>query len=154
MKKKRFIMEAICALLLFFIIVFLGLQNSSKEKNLIKNLEETEMSAEEYFENLALTKSYKKENANNVIYTQRFGPDPGVMEYNGRIYVYMTDDIVEYDEAGAVKENTYGLIKTINCISSEDMVNWTDHGQWRLRERMVQQNGHPIHGRHVPLTRQ
>ncbi len=132
MKKKRFVTGGICILLLFFILGFFVIQNSSKEKNLIKNLEETEMSAEEYFENLALTKSYKKENAHNAIYTQRFGADPGVMEYNGRIYVYMTNDIVEYDKAGAVEENTYGSIQTINCISSEDMVNWTDHGAMEI----------------------
>ena len=132
MKKKRFVTGGIYALLLFVILVIFVIQNSSKEKNLIKNLEETEMSAEEYFENLALTKSYKKENAHNAIYTQRFGADPGVMEYNGRIYVYMTNDIVEYDKAGAVEENTYRFIQTINCISSEDMVNWTDHGAMEI----------------------
>ncbi len=72
--------------------------------------------------------SYKKEGESNPLYTQRFGADPGVMEYNGRVYVYMTDDTIEYDSNGKVKENGYGLIKRINCISSDDMVNWTDHG--------------------------
>lgn len=86
------------------------------------------MSAEACFTNLELVKSYKKENANNAIYTQRFGADPCVMEYDGKIYVYTTNDTVEYDKDGTVKENTYGYIKTINCVSSEDMVNWTDHG--------------------------
>lgn len=86
------------------------------------------MSAEEIFKKINLKESLKKENAGNPIYTQRFGADPGVMEYNGRIYVYMTDDIVSYDSAGKAKENTYALIKTINCVSSDDLVNWTDHG--------------------------
>ncbi len=73
--------------------------------------------------------SYKKAGENNPLYTQRFGADPGVMEYNGRLYVYTTDDIVERNAAGQVAENTYGKIKTINCISSDDLVNWTDHGR-------------------------
>ena len=72
--------------------------------------------------------SYKKAGQNNPLYTQRFGADPGVMEYEGRLYVYMTNDIIEYDAKGNVKENGYGLIRHISCISSDDMVNWTDHG--------------------------
>ena len=78
---------------------------------------------------VTLQKSYKKAGENNPLYTQRFGADPGVMEYNGRLYVYMTDDIVEYDGSGKVKENSYSQIRTINCISSDDLVNWTDHGK-------------------------
>ena len=72
--------------------------------------------------------SYKKPGENNPLYTQRFGADPGVMEYNGRLYVYMTNDVIEYDAQGHVKENSYGQIRHISCISSDDMVNWTDHG--------------------------
>ena len=78
---------------------------------------------------VTLQKSYKKAGDHNPLYTQRFGADPGVMEYNGRLYVYMTDDLVEYDAEGNVKENSYQQIRTINCISSDDMVNWTDHGK-------------------------
>ena len=81
---------------------------------------------------VALQKSYKKAGENNPLYTQRFGADPGVMEYNGRLYVYMTDDLLEYDGKGNVKENSYQQIRTINCISSDDLVNWTDHGKIRV----------------------
>ena len=125
----------IFALLLLLCAAYIVLKNRDKEKDNIKNVMETEeegMSAEECFSDLALSESYKKENAGNPIYTQRFGADPGVMEYDGKIYIYTTDDIVEYDENGGVKENTYGLIKTINCVSSEDMVNWTDHGAMKI----------------------
>ena len=73
-------------------------------------------------------KTYKKAGQNNPLYTQRFGADPGVMEYDGRLYVYMTNDIVEYDSKGNVKENSYSKIREISLISSDDMVNWTDHG--------------------------
>ena len=81
---------------------------------------------------VTLQKSYKKAGENNPLYTQRFGADPGVMEYNGRLYVYMTDDLLEYDAGGKVKENSYSQIRTINCISSADLVNWTDHGKIRV----------------------
>ena len=81
---------------------------------------------------VALQKSYKKAGENNPLYTQRFGADPGVMEYDGRLYVYMTDDLLEYDARGKVKENSYNQIRTINCISSDDLVNWTDHGKIRV----------------------
>ena len=75
--------------------------------------------------------SYKKKGENNPLYTQRFGADPGVMEYDGRLYVFMTDDIIERDADGNVKENSYSQIRCINCISSDDLVNWTDHGRIR-----------------------
>ena len=83
---------------------------------------------DQLFASVSPVASYKKDGEGNPLYTQRFGADPGVMEYNGRVYVYMTDDTIEYDSNGQVKENGYGLIKRINCISSDDMVNWTDHG--------------------------
>ena len=81
---------------------------------------------------IKLIVSYKKKGENNPLYTQRFGADPGVMEYDGRLYVFMTDDIIERDSAGNVKENSYSQIRCINYISSEDMVNWTDHGRIRV----------------------
>ena len=83
---------------------------------------------EQLFSSVSPVASYKKDGENNPLYTQRFGADPGVMEYNGRVYVYMTNDVIEYDSNGKVKENGYGLVNKINCISSDDMVNWTDHG--------------------------
>ena len=83
---------------------------------------------ETLFSGIKLADSYKKDNENNPLYTQRFGADPGVMEYNGRVYVYMTNDVIEYDSNGNVTENTYGQVNKINCISSDDMINWTDHG--------------------------
>ena len=79
--------------------------------------------------NVTPLRSYKKDGENNPLYTQRFGADPGVMEYEGRFYVFMTDDIIERDAQGKVKENSYGGIRCLNLISSDDLVNWTDHGR-------------------------
>ena len=83
---------------------------------------------EQLFAGITPTASYKADGENNPLYTQRFGADPGVMEYNGRVYVYTTNDVIEYDSSGNVTENTYANVNKINCISSDDMVNWTDHG--------------------------
>jgi len=70
---------------------------------------------------------YKSAGNNNPIVTQRYSADPGVMVYNDTVYVYATNDIYEY-ENGKLVENTYGKITTLNCFSSKDLVNWTDHG--------------------------
>ena len=65
---------------------------------------------------------------NNPLMTQRFGADPYAMVYDDTLYIYMTADTPEYDANGELKDNTYGIIRSINVISTKDMVNWTDHG--------------------------
>lgn len=82
---------------------------------------------EKLFAGVTPATSFKKDGENNPLFTQRFGADPGWMEYNGRIYVYTTNDAFEYDSNGKMKENSYN-VGTINCLSSADLVNWTDHG--------------------------
>ena len=71
-------------------------------------------------------RSYKATSNHNPIITQKYSADPGVMVYNGRVYVYATND----GDAGTRynSENTYGQINTINVMSSADLVNWMDHG--------------------------
>ncbi|WP_063795645.1 carbohydrate-binding protein [Paenibacillus sp. Soil750] len=66
---------------------------------------------------------------NNPLFSQKFGADPYAMVYNGRVYVYMTNDVLEYNADGTVKDNGYGKINKITVVSSDDMVNWTDHGE-------------------------
>ena len=73
-------------------------------------------------------KSLKPLGDHNPIMTQRFGADPFAMVYKDRVYMYMTCDILTYDEAGKLTENTYQKIDTISVASSADLVNWTDHG--------------------------
>lgn len=80
-----------------------------------------------YFQDIEVTEAYKGLEDANPLMTQRFGADPYAMEYNGRVYFYMTADAFEYED-GEVRENTYSKIHRINVISTADMVNFTDHG--------------------------
>ena len=75
-----------------------------------------------------IAKSYKNPAHHNPVMTQRFGADPWAMPYNGRVYLYMTGDFYEYKGDGSVGPNHYGSINCLHCISSADLVNWTDHG--------------------------
>lgn len=80
------------------------------------------------FSNMKCTKSYKGFMDTNPVMTQRFGADPYAMVYGDRVYIYMTADAFEYDASGEVAENTYGKIRSINVVSTDDMMNFTDHG--------------------------
>ena len=73
----------------------------------------------------------KQPGDSNPVMTQHFGADPYAIVYDGRVYLYMTADEYEYAEDGSIGENTYGKIDTIRVISSDDLVNWTDHGAIR-----------------------
>ena len=69
----------------------------------------------------------KKIGYSNSLITHEYGADPYAMVYNGRVYVYLTDDQQQYvltpDTA-----NSYAACKSIEIISSDDMVNWRDDG--------------------------
>ena len=82
---------------------------------------------EKAFANMNVATSTKKDNENNPCTTQRYGADPGWMVYDGRLYLYTTNDALERHSNGKIQDNTYNS-GTINCISSADLVNWTDHG--------------------------
>lgn len=64
----------------------------------------------------------------NPLVSHKFGADPYALVFEDRIYLYMTNDVFEYDADGNVKDNTYGNINKITMISSSDLINWTDHG--------------------------
>ncbi|MDY4875359.1 MAG: family 43 glycosylhydrolase, partial [Eubacterium sp.] len=77
-----------------------------------------------------LTEAIKEVGNNNPIAAQRFMADPYAIEYNGRVYVYGTNDSqsMRIGEDGKIPNNTYSNINTLNCYSSADMVNWRDEG--------------------------
>lgn len=78
--------------------------------------------------NIELKKCLKGFNEHNPVMTHNFGADPYAITYNGRVYLYMTGDDFIYDESGNIKENNYSNIWQIRVVSSDDLVNWTDHG--------------------------
>jgi arabinoxylan arabinofuranohydrolase len=57
-----------------------------------------------------------------------FTADPTAVEYNGRVYVYATNDHQQYEHVGKDGKNTYEHIRSLVMMSSDDMVNWTYHG--------------------------
>jgi arabinoxylan arabinofuranohydrolase len=61
--------------------------------------------------------------ADYPIASHRFLADPGSLVYNGRVYLYCSND----DENAADDKGSY-MMKSIVCISSNDLKNWTDHG--------------------------
>lgn len=81
-----------------------------------------------YFEGLTITESYKGLDNTNPLMTQRFGADPYALVYDDRVYIYMTADVFEHNTDGEVVDNSFGRINQINVISTDDMVNFTDHG--------------------------
>lgn len=58
--------------------------------------------------------------AENPIISQKYTADPNAMVYDGRVYVYCSRD----DNNG----EAYDIVD-YTLISSDDMVNWTDHGE-------------------------
>ena len=106
-------------------VQFLTGQTDTFPERQIQQVDFTEM--EKKFGSVSLAKSYKNENEFNPLISNYFGADPGVMEYDGRVYIYMTDDHLLYSN-GQVTKETYSTINCLRCISSDDLVNWTDHG--------------------------
>ncbi|NLU41922.1 MAG: hypothetical protein GXX08_06940, partial [Firmicutes bacterium] len=80
------------------------------------------------FRNVTMAEAYKPIGQHNPILPHRFGADPYALVYKDRVYVYTTNDAIIRDGRGKVINNMYGLIRSISCASSADLVNWTDHG--------------------------
>jgi len=53
--------------------------------------------------------------------------DPTAVEYEGRLYVYGTNDHQQY-QFDVNGKNTYEKIKSLVMMSTDDMINWTYHG--------------------------
>jgi len=76
-----------------------------------------------------LSNSWKIYGHRNPLITQGFGADPTTMVYNDRVYLFASNDSLEYDAGGNPEPRTFGQgIQGIRAISSADLSNWTDHG--------------------------
>jgi arabinoxylan arabinofuranohydrolase len=61
--------------------------------------------------------------ADYPIVSYRHLADPGALVYNGRVYLYCSND----DDNPNGEKSRYAM-KSIVCVSSRDLKNWTDHG--------------------------
>lgn len=78
--------------------------------------------------------SYKNTRYSNPISSQFYCADPTAVEYNGRLYLYGTNDHQQFEIAGADKDNTYEQIKSMLVFSTDDMTNWVYHGEINIGE--------------------
>ena len=60
--------------------------------------------------------------ADYPLVSHRYLADPTGLEYNGRLYLYCSSD-TDNDPNGGY------AMRSITCISSDDLKNWTDHGE-------------------------
>ena len=75
-----------------------------------------------------LAKEFKTISNGNPISGGVYCADPTSLEYNGRLYVYGSNDHQEFLINERQGENTYATIKSMVVLSTDDMVNWTFHG--------------------------
>ena len=74
---------------------------------------------------------YKNEMNANPISPNIFCADPTAVEYDGRLYVYGTNDHQQSEEG---TKNDYAHIKSLVVFSTDDMVNWIYHGRIEVGE--------------------
>ena len=53
--------------------------------------------------------------------SQHYAADPTAVEWNGRLYVYCSNDEENTENSGYIMDS-------IVCFSTDDLKNWTDHG--------------------------
>ncbi|MCQ2578545.1 MAG: family 43 glycosylhydrolase [Treponema sp.] len=71
----------------------------------------------------------KNELNNNPISAVTFCADPTAIEYEGRLYVYGSNDHQQYEAVTKAGKNTYEKIKSLVVFSTDDMVNWRHEGK-------------------------
>ena len=76
----------------------------------------------------ALATEFKGTSDGNPISPCVFCADPTSLEYNGRLYVYGSNDHQQFILNNKTGDNGYGGIKSMVVFSTADMVNWTFHG--------------------------
>jgi arabinoxylan arabinofuranohydrolase len=59
--------------------------------------------------------------ADYPIMSQHYAADPTAIEWNGRLYVYCSNDEENTENSGYIMDS-------IACFSTDDLKNWTDHG--------------------------
>ena len=86
---------------------------------------------------------YKGTANGNPISASVFCADPTAIDYEGRLYVYGTNDHQQYIKNGKTGSNGYGNIKSLVVFSTDDMVNWTFHGTIDVAKLCSSWTGNP-----------
>ncbi|MBQ8883184.1 MAG: family 43 glycosylhydrolase [Oscillospiraceae bacterium] len=72
--------------------------------------------------------AYKLCYTSNPISPNVFCADPTCVEYEGRLYIYGTNDHQQYEAVGDEGKNSYEKIKSLVVFSTDDMANYEYHG--------------------------
>ena len=112
-------------LITVFVISFLGCKKDVEAQTNVNKPKAVNEKLEEKFANVSPKLS--SGNANPLL-DFIFTADPTAVEYNGRIYVYATNDHQQYEHVGKAGKNEYQFIRSLVMMSSDDLVNWTYHG--------------------------
>lgn len=91
----------------------------------------------------SLAHEFKRTSEGNPISGSVFCADPTALEYNGRLYVYGTNDHQQFIKNGKTGDNGYGDIKSLVVFSTADMVNWTFHGTIDVQKLCSTWTGNP-----------
>jgi len=106
-----------------------------------------------FAENLpdSLSDSWKIWGHHNALITQGFGADPTVMVYKDRIYIYASNDSLEYTGSAPNSNTVYSSgIQGLRVLSSSDLANWTDHGLINVGD--VPEWTNPLYPKPAPVT--
>lgn len=73
----------------------------------------------------------KRPGDGNPLIGHKFGADGNAFVHDGRVYMYMTNDTQPYNPGanGISPANNYNAINQLTIISSDDLMNWVDHGE-------------------------
>ena len=69
---------------------------------------------------------------NNPLLPNFYCADPTAVVYEGRLYVIGTNDHQMFQNLKADEDVNYGYINTLAVMSSDDMANWTFHGEIKV----------------------
>lgn len=71
---------------------------------------------------------------NNPLLPNFYCADPTAVVYEGRLYVIGTNDHQMYQNLKADEDVNYGYINTLAVMSTDDMANWTFHGEIKVNQ--------------------
>lgn len=78
--------------------------------------------------NLSISRNlYKNLTTANPISSNIFCAAPCGIEYNGRLYVFGTNDHQQFVRENFYGKNSYEKIHSLVCFSTDDLINWTFH---------------------------